>query len=426
MTTNESHSSSLVDKAKGLIERDVFGSAELFEQEKEKIFAHTWQFVGHESQIPKTGDFFLSRLGGESVIMTRDKTGAVRVYLNSCRHRGMRVCRYDEGHTSTFYCPYHGWSYGLDGSLRIVTEEKAEYGNTSFKKEEWGLKEVAGLKIINGLVFATWDANGPDFDEWLGPAKQMLDYAFKAWDGEGEVEVLGSVIKWIIPSNWKIVAENFIGDLLHNVSHQSVDMIGIGPNGEKGRRDTPGAIVQSAYNNGHGGIYLDYREMPRNFYAECEVTAKYYQESLKRRFEVFGEGAHLTFGVGSLFPNMSFHGTQPRTVLVAHPLGVDKTEMWRWFFVDKNAPDETKKMLRKYFMRYSGPCGLTEQDDMENWNYATEAAKGVVARTLPYNYMAGLKQDSVRADIPGAQIGTPNTEGNARGYYAKWAEMMGV
>ena len=424
--TEQSHSiRSLVNKETGLIERDAFGRRDLFDQELEKIFTRTWQFVGHESQIPKPGDFFLSRLGGESVIMTRDRDGRVRVLLNSCRHRGMRVCRYDEGHTSVFYCPYHGWSYNLDGSLRHVTEEKAEYG-AGFDKKEWGLKEVARLRIVHGLVWATWDADGPDFEEYLGPAGQMLDYAFLGWDGESEIEVLGSVQKWIIPSNWKIVAENFVGDMLHNVSHQSVDLVGIGPNSDKGRRDTPGGIVPSIYPNGHGGIYLDYRDMPRDFYSESEVSSQYYQQCLKRRFEIFGEGAHLTFGVGNIFPNTSFHGTQPRTILVSHPIDVNKTEMWRWYFVDKDAPAETKSILRKYFMRYSGPGGMTEQDDMENWNYATEASRGPISQKLAYNYMAGLDYRGAREDIPGAWIGSTNSESNARNFYAKWAEMLGV
>src|SRR6266404_4138689 len=75
-------------------------------------------FVGHESQIPNPGDFFVSSMGEESVILCRDRAGKVHVFLNSCRHRGMKVCRYDEGNTPVFTCPYHGWSYGTDGRLR--------------------------------------------------------------------------------------------------------------------------------------------------------------------------------------------------------------------------------------------------------------------------------------------------------------------
>src|SRR3984957_16885525 len=103
MTTTDNQSqglaSSLIDTKKGRISRDVFVSQSLFEQEMENLFLRTWQFIGHESQIPNPGDFFVSRMGNDSVIMTRDNQGSVNVLLNSCRHRGMKVCRYDEGNT---------------------------------------------------------------------------------------------------------------------------------------------------------------------------------------------------------------------------------------------------------------------------------------------------------------------------------------
>ena len=81
------------------------------------MFARSWLFVGHESQIPNPGDFFVSSMGEESVILCRDRAGEIHVFLNSCRHRGMKVCRYDEGSTAVFTCPYHGWSYSTDGKL---------------------------------------------------------------------------------------------------------------------------------------------------------------------------------------------------------------------------------------------------------------------------------------------------------------------
>jgi phenylpropionate dioxygenase-like ring-hydroxylating dioxygenase large terminal subunit len=101
---------SLVDVERGIISREIFVSDEVYRQELERIFARSWLFVGHESQIPKPGDYLSSCMGEESVILCRDRSGRIRVFLNSCRHRGMKVCRYDEGNTVEFQCPYHGWS----------------------------------------------------------------------------------------------------------------------------------------------------------------------------------------------------------------------------------------------------------------------------------------------------------------------------
>src|SRR5688500_14861299 len=101
----------------GVISREIFVDADVYRLELEKLFTRAWLFVGHESLIPNPGDFYSSRMGEESVILCRDKSGEIHVFLNSCRHRGMKVCRYDQGNTSLFTCPYHSWSYTTDGKL---------------------------------------------------------------------------------------------------------------------------------------------------------------------------------------------------------------------------------------------------------------------------------------------------------------------
>ena len=113
----------MVNLETGVIDRDVFVSEDVYQRELEQVFARAWLFVGHESQVPNPDDFFVSRMGEESVILTRDRQGQIHVLLNTCRHRGMKVCRYDEGNTRTFSCPYHGWSYSTDGSLVSVPGE---------------------------------------------------------------------------------------------------------------------------------------------------------------------------------------------------------------------------------------------------------------------------------------------------------------
>ena len=107
----------LIDLEHGEISREIFVNKDIYEQEQEQIFARSWLFLGHESQIPNPGDFFVSCMGEESVILTRDDRGQVHAFLNTCRHRGMKVCRHDVGNTRVFTCPYHGWSYGTDGEL---------------------------------------------------------------------------------------------------------------------------------------------------------------------------------------------------------------------------------------------------------------------------------------------------------------------
>ena len=157
----------LVDLKAGTISREIFVNEAIYREELERVFARAWLFVGHESQIPGSGDFAVSGMGEESVILCRDRAGEVHVFLNSCRHRGMKVCRYDEGNTAVFTCPYHGWSYGTDGRLVGVPFFRDAY-HSNLDRGQWGLVEVAQLCNYKGSVWTTWDPAAPPFLEYLG------------------------------------------------------------------------------------------------------------------------------------------------------------------------------------------------------------------------------------------------------------------
>ena len=228
--------SGMVDLRRGEISREIFVNEDIYAEEQERVFARAWLHVGHESQIPRPGDYLVSSMGEESVILCRDRAGRIHVFLNSCRHRGMKVCRYDEGSTTVFTCPYHGWSYGTDGRLVGVPYFREAY-HSRLDKEKWGLVEVAQLCNYKGSIWATWDPAAPSFIEYLGDFTRYLDLQLDGWDGrEGQAELLCGVQKWRVPCNWKFPAENFSGDTYHNISHRSVDLAGIGPSG-RSRRD---------------------------------------------------------------------------------------------------------------------------------------------------------------------------------------------
>jgi len=133
----------LVDLVAGQISREIFVNNEIYQEELERVFARAWLFVGHESQIPNSGDFFVSSMGEESVILCRDRAQKVHVFLNSCRHRGMKVCRYDEGNAAVLTCPYHGWSYATDGKLVGVPYRSD--GDSGFRFRERDRNDVHAL-----------------------------------------------------------------------------------------------------------------------------------------------------------------------------------------------------------------------------------------------------------------------------------------
>ena len=225
----------LVDTEQGFISREIFVDPDLYKEELDKVFTRAWLFIGHESLIPNPGDFYTTRMGEESVILCRDKKGVVHAFLNSCRHRGMKVCRYEQGNTSIFTCPYHSWTYTTDGKLQGVPQYRSLYDG-NLDRDANSLVPVAKLAIYKGTVWATWDKNAPEFLTYLGDAKIHLDQALDCRDGrEGGSEVIG-VHKWVFPANWKFAAENFLGDTYHNPSHRSVDLIGIGPSAASGKK----------------------------------------------------------------------------------------------------------------------------------------------------------------------------------------------
>jgi phenylpropionate dioxygenase-like ring-hydroxylating dioxygenase large terminal subunit len=426
----------LVDTEHGTISRELFVNPDIYQQELEMVFARAWLLVGHESLIPNPDDYFVSRMGSDSVILTRDRQGGIHVLLNSCTHRGMKVCRYDQGSTRVFTCPYHGWSFSTDGRLVNVPGQLVgvpgfvKHYHEQLDKEVWGLPRVAQMVNYKGTIWATWDKGAPSFEDWLGDMKLYLDALLDHRDGsEGGSEVIGGVQKWRVPCNWKFAPENFIGDHYHDISHRSVDLVGIGPSAGRGRRDKARSnIIMGFPGLGHGVIgWEPHYEEPAYVpaFTKHPAVQEYDRQIYEKRVRNLGKRKRVSTGAATIFPNVSFHGRQPRTLGIFHPQGPTEMEMWRFYLVDKDAPQEVKDVFRHYCLRYSGPAGMTESDDMENWGYATEASKGAIARRYPYNYQMGLGKAKPVPGLRGAVEGGDTTEENARIFYRRWAEFMG-
>jgi len=434
----------LVDAEAGVVDRRVFVDEDIFRLELRNIFARSWLFVGHESQIPENGDYFSSRMGTDAVLLTRDTEGDVHVLLNSCRHRGMKVCRYDTGNTFEFTCPYHGWSYSVDGELVDTPGELfgvPQFRNAyagKLRREDWGLVRARTVSY-RGLVFATWDPSAPDFDDYLGGFRFWLNNLADSMSGVvAGAEVIAGVQKWRVPTNWKLVAENFLGDSYHaDTTHSSVETVGIGPAGNSGTRHGTGPEALAARRAdfqrstsfpdlGHGACDSADEDRPSPVFGDHPELTEYFAKLRDSKRDIrLAAGEPLgANGPATLFPSMSFHALGfPKSILVAHPVSPWETELWRWYIVDKDAREDAREWLRHYYLRYSGPGGLTEQDDMENWDYATSASRGTMASSLPYNYAQGMGM-TVPSSVEGGFESTHwSTEENARVFYKRWAQL---
>jgi Rieske 2Fe-2S family protein len=176
------------------LEQFFYTSEELFEYERRTWLACQWFLIGHSSEVPRTGSYIVRELLGESLIVVRTATDAVKGFFNVCRHRGSRICR-DDGIATAFTCPYHAWSYAIGGRLRSAT---ALVEGTD--KAELGLKPVR-MRQVGGLLFCSLDPKTPELD--ATPFLPGLEY-------QG---VPGARIAarrhYPTAANWKLVMENF-------------------------------------------------------------------------------------------------------------------------------------------------------------------------------------------------------------------------
>ena len=128
--------------------RRFYADPDFYRAELERFYFNRWICAGRADQIPHAGDYFTRSLADESVIVTRDGSGTIRAVFNVCRHRGTRLCNQTEGHfADRIQCPYHAWTYGLDGRLLAAPHMEPE-----FRKEEYPLHR-AGCEVWDGHIF---------------------------------------------------------------------------------------------------------------------------------------------------------------------------------------------------------------------------------------------------------------------------------
>src|ERR1700733_4496886 len=135
----------------GMSPAHIYADPEIFAAERDRLFARSWVFLAHESEIPDPGDYVVRRVLADSFIVVRDEAGVVRVMFNMCLHRGMQVCRAELGNASHFRCPYHPWTYRNDGRLvRLPFHAEAYGGDDGLAREHQALLPAPSVDSYNG------------------------------------------------------------------------------------------------------------------------------------------------------------------------------------------------------------------------------------------------------------------------------------
>lgn len=195
------------------VHRRAYTDQAVFDLEMARIFGRAWLFVAHDSQIARANDLLRTRLGRHDVLVTRDSGGAVHVVANRCAHRGATLCAAERGNAASLVCPYHAWTYDLDGQLRAVPHRKSMPDSFDLKAPENSLGRPPRVDSYRGFHFASYAEDGLSLPEFLGPMTEALDnFIDRAPDGEIFQE--GGVFRLEYRGNWKLHHEN-ANDTLH-------------------------------------------------------------------------------------------------------------------------------------------------------------------------------------------------------------------
>jgi phenylpropionate dioxygenase-like ring-hydroxylating dioxygenase large terminal subunit len=394
----------------------IYTDGDVFEAEMAAIFERTWVYVGHESEIPRPGDYKTALIGRQPVILSRHEDGGVYVLLNRCRHRGAVVCRAERGHSNFFRCPYHNWVYRNDGAL--VGVSMADGYPDDFETEHLGLHRAPRVGTWRGLVFATLAEDGPTLEEHLAPVRPYMDLWINR-SPESEIEVIPPPHRYPYPGNWKWQAENgadgYHGNYVHASWQKLLQRAGEAPVKEIRQFREEGCT--RGLENGHGLLerpggmnpaaswtgrmmdrFADYASALRGRFTEAEI------EAISARRNIF------------VFPNIYLFDTHIRVI---SPIAPDRTEVTLDVYALKGVPDALNRGRYRAHERFYGPSGFGSPDDLEVF---VSTQTGVQARSVDWILMnRGQHREEVRN---GERIGHSTDETPTRSLYRQWKRLM--
>ena len=403
------------------VHRRVYTDPAVFAAEMDRIFSRTWIFIGHESEVPKPGDFKTDTIGKRPIVLVRGKDNRVRALYNVCRHRGAKVCYEDYGNTNTFRCLYHGWTYDSTGKLDGVTlRERFQNFNPD---DSFGLIPVPRVESYRGFIFASLAKEGASLKQHLGRGTHYLDLMCeRAPDGEIEA---GRPIKYDFRGNWKLQFENYSDNYHPAVLHQSALEIGIRMMREKygdrvfNMKSSVSQYIERTYGAGHGmGDFCGGRgAMWMNAYTNPEyLKALGAKHGDNRAKELLDMDLHMM-----IYPNLLMH-TRMNHYRVIKPLAVDHTEIWAYPCKLKGAPKDVNDTLFLNTSHHVSAMGEVQVDDLQCFAWVQE---GLQVEDMEW-VLLKLAGDNLHVNEHGENEWTGASEEMIRYQYREWAKLMGA
>ena len=356
------HVGELIDVDKREVAMRVYSDPEIYQLELDRIFNHSWLKVGHASEVPNPGDYILSFMGEDSVIVIRGQDGEIAILLNVCAHRGMEVCWGQRGNARTFMCPYHSWVYNDKGGLVGAPLERQMY--ETWDKSGYGLRRVR-TEIRHGYIFGNFDDSAISFEDWLG--EDFLFYWDTLHQGHENYEPIGPPSESFQRANWKIGVDQNTGDAYHALgTHKALVEAGVIPSG--GLRNMCDTVKVTFPGYGHtvmGFGSMNGRELPES-------------ERYGWNRPDTNEVAPGQIGVQVIFPASGGAGARSYS-----PRGPSAHLFLLQPFVPKDTPEEARQAMRKMFVTSTALA----IDDLDAYESIQKSASRGFGRkqTMKYN-----------------------------------------
>ena len=364
------------------VHRDAYLSTEIFALEMERLFARRWLYAGHMSQVPQAGDFITLEIAGTTLLMIRQADGGVQIMANRCAHKGAMLRCQASGHVDrAIQCPYHAWSYRLDGSLLAVPLREGYQGSHLATSEAAGGLTRFQTTVYRDFVFVCLDPNAAGLTaqvpaELLGCLDAMADRS-----PLGRLEVAGPCLRNVIECNWKIYLEN-INDTVHaNVTHES-SALSAEAVWQRTQSAAPSALKKPMaieqllpFSSGsdfmekmggrvwagghsilgiHASLHSDYSSVPG--YEQAMIAA--WGETRAKQILAWSPQNAL------IYPSIAFKSA-PQTLRVIRPLGVSRTLVEIWAFRALGAPDVLLERTQTYNRIVFSPMSIVAHDDVQ-------------------------------------------------------------
>jgi phenylpropionate dioxygenase-like ring-hydroxylating dioxygenase large terminal subunit len=385
-----------------LVDNRVYTDPRTFELERERLFLRCWNFVCHASEVREPGDFLTTTVAGQPLVVVRTRSGEIKAFFNTCRHRAAQVVREPSGNAAAFTCFYHLWTYDLDGTLTGVPEigsYTTSYCPGGLDKAETSLVRVRA-ETVHGLVFVCFDDAAPDLLTFLG-----ADFAAELALPLGSPELrVGRDWAKLLRANWKMEPENSRDGYHATLLHKRLR--GVSP-------PKPFRL----YANGHAiqQLGLDYASGKAAGTLDGVLAE---QPELVERF-MSNPLPGLTLDdpsrIITIFPDVLI-ASRYSTLLIVKQIPISAEETWfetRYAYLAGDSPEQIE-IRRKHWRLYWAEDGGNLPEDWEAWEAQQIGAHSIGVR---YSLLA-------RGEV--ATEGMRGDDNRVRSFWAQWRAYMGL